>query len=259
VSKPVLSRLAAIMLTSVVAHVSYADDTAAPPAEAAKPDNEVSFNIGGTSDYRYRGISQTTMKPAIQGGADYTNNPTGLYAGTWLSSIRWVEDSGGNHNVEWDIYAGKRGQLFDKLNYDVGILRYLYPGNNLATIPTFANADTTEVYGQLSYELLNVKYSHSTTNIFAFPDSENSSYVDLWTSIDLVDGYALGLHAGHQHVQNSSDWSYTDWKIGVAKDFFDVSWTLGVVGTNANKTLYVTSDGRFTGRTSLVLSGSKSF
>lgn len=245
------------LVTAATAPLANADDN--PGAEAAKPDNEVSFNLGATSDYRYRGISQTGMKPALQGGADYTNNPTGLYAGTWMSTIRWIRDDGGDHSMEIDVYAGRRGNIVDQLNYDVGILRYLYPANNLGGVAGFVNADTTEWYAQLSYSLLNVKYSQSTTNIFAFPDSRKSSYVDLWTSIDLADGYALGLHAGHQTIENAGVWSYTDWKIGIAKDLLDVSWTLGVVGTNADKNLYVTPDGRFTGRTSLVLSASKSF
>jgi uncharacterized protein (TIGR02001 family) len=46
-----------------------------------KPDNEVSFNAALTSDYRYRGISQTRLQAALQGGADYVHNPSGLYAG----------------------------------------------------------------------------------------------------------------------------------------------------------------------------------
>jgi len=63
-------------------------------AEDAKPDNEVSFNIAGVTDYRYRGLSQTRLKPALQGGADYVNNPSGFYAGTWLSTIKWTKDAG---------------------------------------------------------------------------------------------------------------------------------------------------------------------
>src|ERR1700758_5568515 len=82
-------------------------------AEESKPDNEVSFNASIVSDYRYRGISQSRLDPALQGGADYTNNPTGLYAGTWLSTIRWIKDipGGGSTPLEWDIYGGKRGDL----------------------------------------------------------------------------------------------------------------------------------------------------
>lgn len=253
--------LVSTLALAMSAPLVHADDAppAAPAAEAPKPDNELTFNLGATTDYRYRGISQSLFKPAIQGGSDYTNNPTGLYAGTWLSSIKWIEDSGGSNNVEWDVYGGKRGDIGGGVSYDVGVLRYFYPSNKLGAVPGHVNADTTEVYGQLTYSIFNVKYSRAETNIFAFPDSKQSGYVDLWTSIDLTEGYALGLHAGHQTIQNASQWSYTDWKVGVSKDFFDISWTLGVLGTNANKMLYVSSDGRFTGKTELVLSATKSF
>jgi uncharacterized protein (TIGR02001 family) len=73
-----------------------------------KPEHEVSFNAALTSDYRYRGISQSRLDPALQGGADYVHNPTGLYVGTWLSTIKWTKDLGGSGNLEWDIYGGKR-------------------------------------------------------------------------------------------------------------------------------------------------------
>jgi len=239
--------LAALFITGT----AFADDP--------KPDNDLSFNIGATTDYRYRGISQSNLDPAVQGGADYTNNPTGLYAGTWLSSIKWISDVGGSGNVEWDLYAGKRGEIATDFTYDVGVLQYEYPSNGLGSIPGLVDANTTELYGQLTYQLLNVKYSQSLTNLFGIANSKGSSYVDIWTSIDITEGYALGLHVGHQTVKNTGDLSYTDWKVGVSKDFVGVSFTLGVVGTNANKTLYVMPNGDFTGKTSVVLSGTKTF
>jgi len=248
-------RFSAAVLLAVLAQNVLAQEA----AEAPKPDNEVSFNLGATTDYRYRGISQSNLKPALQGGADYTNNPTGLYAGTWLSSIKWITDVGGKGDVEWDVYAGKRGEIVPDLSYDVGVLSYIYANNKLGDITGFVDANTTELYGQLTYKLANIKYSQSVTNLFGVPNSKNSGYVDLWTSIPLTDKLALGLHAGHQSIQNNSQLSYTDWKVGLSQDFFDVSFTLGVVGTNASKTLYVTPDGKFTGKTSLVLSASKTF
>jgi uncharacterized protein (TIGR02001 family) len=229
-----------------------------PQAEAT-PDNSLSYNIGAVSDYRYRGISQSRLNPALQGGVDYTHNPTGLYLGTWLSTIKWLKDDGGQHNLEWDIYGGKRGNITNSLSYDLGVLRYQYPGNDLNQITGFANANTTEVYGQLTYQLINLKYSHAITNLFGFPDSKNSNYVDLFSNISLADGYTLGLHVGRQKVENASHYSYTDWKIGVSKDLIGLTWSLNVIGSNADKQLYVTPDGEFTGRTSLVLSAVKVF
>ena len=59
-------------------------------AEDASP---LSFNIGVFTDYRYRGISQTRLQPALQLGADYAF-ASGFYVGTWMSTIKWIEDAG---------------------------------------------------------------------------------------------------------------------------------------------------------------------
>ncbi|MDY7539395.1 TorF family putative porin [Undibacterium sp. RTI2.1] len=230
-------------------------------AEDAKPDNEVSFNIGGVSDYRYRGISQTRLDPALQGGADYTHNPTGFYAGTWLSTIKWTKDAGGSGNVEWDIYGGKRGEIVKDVSYDVGVLSYVYPSNGLSSVPGFANANTTEIYGQLGYGPVYVKYSHSVTNLFGFVNSKNSGYLDIGANVDIVPdaGYTLNLHVGHQTVKNNTASAYTDWKIGVTKEFVGVTFSLAAIATNADEKLYYTPAGKFTGKTSLVFSALKSF
>src|SRR6185312_4066958 len=152
--------LAAATAAACSAQIALADD-ALPP-----PDNVVSYNVGIASDYRYRGISQSRLEPALQGGADYTNNPTGFYLGTWLSTIKWTKDAGGSGDVEWDLYGGKRGNITKDISYDVGVLSYVYPSNGLADVPGFANANTTEVYGQLGFGPAYIKYSHSVTNLF---------------------------------------------------------------------------------------------
>lgn len=229
-------------------------------AEESKPDNEVSFNAAVTSDYRYRGISQTRLKPALQGGADYVNNPTGLYAGAWASTIKWTKDAGGGGDVELDVYAGKRGQISDAISYDVGVLAYVYAGNDLKHVPGFANADTTELYGQLGYGPATLKYSHAVTNLFGFVNSKNSGYLDLSANIDAGDGWIVNLHAGHQRVKHSSAADYTDWKVGVTKDVGFASLQLAAVGTNAGKTAYASpANGKFLGRKALQLTLSKTF
>ncbi|HYD81587.1 MAG TPA: TorF family putative porin [Paucimonas sp.] len=220
-----------------------------------KPDHEVSFNASLTSDYRYRGISQTRLKPALQGGADYVNNPTGFYAGTWASTIKWIKDAGGDSSIEWDIYGGKRGELTKDLAYDVGVLAYVYPSNDLNP-----SADTTEIYGQLGFGPAYVKYSHSVTNLFGFADSKRSGYLDVGANLELASGLVLNLHAGHQKVKNNSAFSYTDWKVGLTKDFGIASGSLAVVGTNADKAAYASPvNGKFTGKNALVLTVTKTF
>jgi uncharacterized protein (TIGR02001 family) len=238
--------LAAAVMAAFAASFAHAEDK--------KPDNELSFNASVVSDYRYRGISQSRLDPALQGGADFVNNPTGLYVGTWLSTIKWTKDAGGSGDIEWDIYGGKKGEITKDISYDVGVLSYVYPSNGLPT-----NANTTEIYGQLGYGPAYLKYSHSVTNLFGFADSKNSGYVDLGASFEIGGGYTLGLHAGHQSVKNNSDFSYNDYKIGVNKEFFGVNFGLAAIGTDATKTLYVTPSGKFTGKTSLVLSAAKTF
>jgi len=244
-----------ILASAVLAAISIS-----ARAEEAKPDNEVSFNAAITSDYRYRGISQTRLKPALQGGVDYTNNPNGLYLGAWASTIKWTKDAGGGGGVEVDIYGGKRGQVTADVSYDVGVLTYVYANNDLKNVPGFANADTTEIYAQLGYGPATLKYSHSVTNLFGYIDSKNSGYLDLSANFDAGHGCTVNLHAGHQRVSHNSAASYTDWKLGVTKDLGFASVQLAAVGTNANKTTYASPvNGKFMGKNALQLTLSKTF
>jgi uncharacterized protein (TIGR02001 family) len=229
-------------------------------AEEATPIHTLSFNAALASDYRYRGISQTRLRPAVQGGADYTYNPSGWYAGIWLSTIKWTHDAGGGGDVEWDLYGGKRGELGANASYDVGVLGYVYPANGLKDMAGFANANTVEVYGQLGYGPAYAKYSLSQTNLFGFVDSRHSGYLDLGANIDAGAGLTINLHAGHQQVRHNDQASYTDWKVGVTKDVGIASVALAVIRTNASETAYASpANGKFLGRTALVVSLSKTF
>lgn len=223
-------------------------------AEDKKPDHEVSFNAALTSEYRYRGISQSRQDPALQGGADYVHNPSGFYVGTWASTIKWIKDAGGDGNIEWDIYGGKRGEVVKDVSYDVGILTYIYPSNSLNP-----SANTTEIYGQLGYGPAYIKYSHSVTDLFGFVDSKNSGYLDIGANVDIATGLVLNLHAGHQKVRNNSAFSYTDWKIGVTKDFGIVSGSLALLGTNSDAYRGPSPDSKNLGKNGLVVSVSKTF
>jgi len=263
--------LAAAVATTLIAGFAHADDAVSTPAPAAAaaapvPDNQVAYNIGVVNDYRFRGISQTRFDPAVQGGVDYTNNPTGLYAGTWLSNIKWIKDAvnsaggDGKGPVEWDLYGGKRGDLPGGFTYDVGGLYYYYPDNNLNTIAK--NADTFELYGQLGYGPAYFKYSHAMTTLFGTDDSKNSAYYDLGANIDVGAGVTLGLHVGHQTVDHFSFASYDDWKVGVSKTFdslYGVTLGAAFVGTDAKNGAYVSPDGKNLGRNGVVVSLAETF
>ena len=235
------------------AHAQEAQAADAPVAAAAEPvpDNVVAYNAALVSDYRFRGLSQTKKDPAVQGGVDYTHNPTGLYAGTWLSTISWTNDAGGDGHVEWDLYAGKRGEIAKDVTYDVGGLYYYYPSNGLSP-----NANTFEVYAQLGFGPFYMKYSHSLTNLFGFADSKHSGYADVGANFEITDGYMLNLHVGHQNVKGLSEASYTDYKLGVTKDFGVVSVSLAAIFADTDAYYYKNKN---LGKSTAVLTVSKSF
>ncbi len=229
-------------------------------AEETKAATDLSFNAAVTSDYRYRGISQTRLNPALQGGADFAHNNSGIYVGAWASTIKWTKDAGGDGEIEIDLYAGKRGELSSGLGYDVGVLTYVYPSNKLAGVPGFVSANTTEVYGQLSYGPALLKYSHAVTDLFGMVDSKNSGYLDLAVNLDVGNSVIVNLHTGHQRVARNSAASYTDWKIGVTRDFGVVTGALAYIGTNADKVAYASpANGKFLGKSALLVTISKTF
>jgi uncharacterized protein (TIGR02001 family) len=221
-------------------------------AQEQQPENQVTYNAAVTSDYRYRGLSQTRLDPALQGGADYVHNPTGLYVGTWLSTIKWTKDLGGDGNLEWDIYAGKRGNLSGDITYDVGGLYYFYPNNSLTP-----NANTFELYGQLGYGPAYIKYSHALTNLFGTANSKQSGYLDLGANVDLGSGFTLNLHAGHQEVRHNGAYSYSDYKVGVTKDFGIATVALAYIKANTDG--YLSPSGENLGKSAALLTVSKTF
>ena len=211
---------------------------------------QLTFNAAGFSDYRYRGISQTRLKPAVQAGVDYAAG--GLYVGAWASSIKWIRDAGGNANAEIDLYGGYKGELVkDSLSYDVGVLTYQYPSNQLAT-----KAETTEIYGALTMGPATLKYSHSVSNLFGFANSKSSGYVDLSATFEVA-GLSLVPHVGYQKVANNGSFSYTDYSLTVSKDFSGLVLSAAAVGTDTKKLggvpAYVSPQGKDLGKAALVL------
>lgn len=184
---------------------------------------DVSFNASLTSDYRYRGISQTRLKPALQGGADWSD-ASGFYAGAWGSTIKWIKDGGGGADVELDFYGGYKTEVAKGLTLDVGLLQYYYPSHDLAVSP-----NTLEAYGALSYGPATLKVSRSFKNLFGFADSKGSMYYDLSATFDLGDGWSWTPHIGRQEVKNNKAFSYTDASVMVNKTIDAFTLSLGVV------------------------------
>lgn len=243
-------KLKATVLLSTLALSGGVFAQAAAPA-APEPDYTLSFNVGAVTDYRYRGVSQTRKKPALQGGADFSHK-SGFYLGTWLSTIKWIKDGGGDAPIEWDIYGGYKGTA-GPIGYDVGLLRYQYPSHDLAISP-----NTTELYVAGTYGPATLKYSHATTNLFGFANSKRSGYLDLSATFDLGNGWSITPHIGHQKVRNNSPFSYTDYSLTVGKDLGNgLSASAGLVGTDNDN--YIGPNGKNLGNGTVVLGVKYSF
>jgi uncharacterized protein (TIGR02001 family) len=222
---------------------AFAEDA---PAAAAKPFT-VTSNVGMVSDYIYRGITQTSHSAAVQGGFDLAHS-SGAYAGVWGSNVSWITDSGatvagkGGPTMELDTYFGYKGAPMEDVGYDVGYVRYNYLGT-YTPATGFNNADTAEVYAAVSYKFVTLKYSYSLLDGFlTVADTKGTNYLDLTASYTLADsGVTLLAHAGKQTItgKNNADTSgnalsYSDYKLGVSKDFG--GYVLGLAYTTTNVT-----------------------
>ncbi|MFD0668305.1 TorF family putative porin [Ramlibacter sp. MAHUQ-53] len=226
--------------------------------KAPEPDYTLSFNAGVVTDYRYRGISQTRLKPAVQAGADLGHS-SGLYLGTWATNIKWIKDSGATDgSIELDIYGGYKGTAGD-IGYDVGFLRYEYVGNKLGNVPGFANANTNELYAAVTVGPFTAKYSHSVSNLFGYLDSKNSQYLDINATFDLGGGWTVTPHVGRQVIKNNEAYNYTDYSVTLGKDLGNgLSASLMLVDTTAKEALY-TWGGKYVGKAGAVAGVKYSF
>ena len=218
--------------------------------KVAEPDHTLAYNVGVTSDYRFRGMAQTAAKPALQAGVDFAHK-SGLYLGAWGSNVSWIKDFGASDgSLEIDLYGGYKGEVISGLGFDLGVITYQYPGNTAAT-----NADTTEVYGALSYGPVTAKYSRSAGNFVANANSSGSAYFEVAASFDLGSGFTLTPHVGRQTIPNVANdaGDCTDYALTLGKDFGNgLSATLAAVGSNADKSFYTDAKGRFLGNDTVV-------
>jgi uncharacterized protein (TIGR02001 family) len=123
-----------------------------PTAQAA-PEGPFAFsaNVALTSDYLFRGITQTDGGFAIQGGFDI-NHETGFYIGTWGSNLKFLEGNTvkaeDRADIELDLYIGFAKDLGNGFSYNVKAGQYLYPGAG-----SDLNYDMTEFNVTLKYSM----------------------------------------------------------------------------------------------------------
>jgi uncharacterized protein (TIGR02001 family) len=254
-----------IAFAAMAASATVFAQTAATPA-APEPDYTLAFNVGAVTDYRFRGIAQTSKKPAIQGGIDFTHK-SGIYLGTFLSNVKWVKDFNGATKgaYELDLYGGYRGEIVKDFTYDIGFITYRYPGNNSGDAGTpgaglYSKADTNEFYGALTYNVFTAKYSRSAGDFLGNPNSSGSDYIELAAGLDLGNGFSLTPHIGHQRVKNTANASYTDYSLTLAKDFGNgLSASVAAVGSDAQRVFYTDLNGKYIGNSTVVLGVKYSF
>lgn len=182
-------------------------------AQDAAPTPPISFtgNVAITSDYVFRGLSQSNSDFALQGGFDLTST-AGFYAGTWLSSIDFNDAS--DANVEADIYAGYTRPIGSTgLSYNVGVYGYLYPDVNDG-----ANFNFYEVYGGLSYAVgkftLGGQVNYSPD---FFAGSGDAIYAQISTGYAISDLLSVSGAVGYQTIDNAAAFGaddYTTWNVG---------------------------------------------
>jgi uncharacterized protein (TIGR02001 family) len=253
----------------ILASAIFASFASSAFAQTADPTPEHTFtgNVTLASDYRFRGISQTFGKPAIQGGFDYAHS-SGFYVGNWNSNVSGIQYPGGA-SLEMDFYGGYKFEPVKDLTADIGVLYYYYPGATIGT--TGEKFDNTEIYFAGTYKWFNAKYSYGVSDFFglnsttAFAprgNSKGSGYLDLNANFEVAEKTTLTLHAGRQYVKHYGEFDYTDYKIGIARDFGFATVGLAVIGTNADEAFYTASNGsksKDLGKTVAVLSLTKTF
>lgn len=197
---------------------------------AAMADDSVSGNLALTSDYLFRGLSQTWGEPALQGGVDW--NAGRLHVGTWASNVSRNSYPGGGAEVDLfgDVGLFQRGDW----SMRAGLYGYLYPGANLdhARPPLGSRSlDTLEANLALTWKVWTLKYSRSLTDYFGADveqgytgSTRGTQYLQLDGSIPLDNQWSLSPHFGYTDYRRglrtplangARDPSYADYGLGL--------------------------------------------
>ncbi|TGD70153.1 hypothetical protein E4634_21375, partial [Mangrovimicrobium sediminis] len=152
---------------------------------------EISGNVALTSDYRFRGISQSDESIAIQGGFDL-GFENGIYLGTWGSSVDFDTNGDGfDGSLELDYYAGWAGSISDNIGIDVGILNYDNPGDD------DAEGEYLEFYGSVSMWDVSLGLAYSDDY---YGETGEFFYYSADTSLGLTENLSLDLQAGNNDL-----------------------------------------------------------
>ena len=231
---------AAVPATGDPAMPAAAEDTAPPPA--------ITINGGATlvSDYRFRGISQTNLQPAIQGSITLTHS-SGLYATVWSSSTSGYVTFSGTGSQEIDAIVGYK-RTVSGFTLDGGLLYYIYPRSRGAGDRSSANffepyADVAYTFGPVTAKVtVNYAFEQKALALDQGQTGLLKKNDNVYLAGDLsasIPNTPLGLSAHLGHTWGPSWLSlgdeYTDWGAGAT-----LTWKNLVLGVS-----YVDTDGVF--------------
>ena len=207
--------LAAMPLASFAQEVEVVEEAESP----------LSWSVAVTSDYVFRGASQSDESPALQAGLTYTA-PAGFYAGVWASTIDFPATG---TNVEIDTFIGYNTDLGgdDFVNLDVMLNRYNYAGGDNPSDLAY-----NELLGKLTFGGVVSVTAGYTNDVWA--SGEDGWYFGASTSIPLPAEYSLNLNVGQSLFDSSVARDYTDWGVAVGKSWGNFNAKLGYVGTNSD-------------------------
>ena len=175
---------------------------------------QITANGAVTNNYIWRGLTQTTNEPAVQGGLDY-GHESGFYIGTWVSNVQYASDD--VFSYEHDVYFGFAGG--DDITYDVGWLYYNYDDE--------AEFDFHELYGSIGYEGFSLTaYILTGTEADEIGDQDfgfgSTYYVSADYGWELSNGLGLSVHAGYH------DGDFNEAFNGVPRSYVDYSFSISV-------------------------------
>ena len=230
--------------TPAAAPAAEAPVATAPAAEA--PASNLSWNLSVTSDYVFRGITQTNFKPAVQGGLDYAFGGSGWYVGAWASNVDFPVPSGSpsGPNIELDTYGGYGFAANDSWTVDLHAVRYNYLGESTG----YGSIDYNEFFASTSYKGM------LTFTLAYAPNYANADFSSLYFNVGgswaLGNEFNLNASVGHSKFSDGVG-KYNDWNLGVSRKFGLVEAALNYYDTNGDYT-----DALFSGKASdaLVLS-----
>lgn len=221
----------------------------APVQAEQLKDIAISGNVAITTDYRFRGISQSGSAAAVQGGFDI-GAESGWYLGTWASSVNF------GNGLEIDFYTGYSGTAGENLGFDIGIIRYHYPSDKQKV-----DLDYSEVYGSLSFKGFSVGLAYTdnyyqSTGEYFYPYADYSLALSERVSLDAHFGYNMLKDPMLGFFPDNTD-AYIDWNIGISANLLDLTWSLALVSTDVGNDATCYDDSTLCS-TGLVFSVSKS-